>query len=186
MATSGKVVGIPGHGTCVSILGLALAGCLIGENPYWDPQTAGSQSTGSDSTATTSSTSNGTATSGSTGNTTPMTTTATGSTGETDGTTGPVSTMGQPCAVVGTCDAGQSCCRSPQCLDTCAVFCGVTMECPDGLICAHGYCLLPCNDDDGDCASWPGFTCQHPDAGGADTLCENGTEEGTGTGTTGT
>ena len=41
-------------------------------------------------------------------------------------------------------------------------------ECPDDEMgCAHGYCLFPCEEDE-DCETWPGFTCQHDG-----TLCEN-------------
>ena len=67
------------------------------------------------------------------------------------------------------CDEGQSCCRSLQCLDTCLIFCALDPGvCPAGMVCEHGYCLLACNDDDADCAAWPGFTCQHDG-----TACEN-------------
>lgn len=147
-------------------IGVGLGGCLIGENPYWDPHSAVSATSG----ATTQGTSPGTVSGGvtaSVGTETAPTTTAASQT--TDATTGPDGSMGQPCASVPMCDEGQSCCRSLQCLDTCLIFCALDPGvCPAGMVCEHGYCLLGCNGDDADCASWPGFTCQHDG-----TACEN-------------
>lgn len=142
---------------------LGLVGCVIGENPYWNPDVTTSQ--GSSGTTTVAGVTSGGSTVG------PVTTEGSPSTTgplASTGTTGPEGTMGQPCAA-GPCDEGQSCCRSLQCLDTCLIFCALDPGvCPPEMLCAHGYCLLRCDDDDADCVSWPGFTCEH---GGA--ACEN-------------
>lgn len=145
-------------------VGLGLGGCLIGENPYWDPNATTGQ--GSTSTAT----QGGATASGSSVGTmlTDSSPTTAGTGAATEATTGPDGTMGQPCADA-PCDEGQSCCRSLQCLDTCVIFCALDPGvCPAGMVCEHGYCLLRCNDDDADCAAWPGFTCEHEG-----TACEN-------------
>jgi hypothetical protein len=71
----------------------------------------------------------------------------------------------------GDCDmeAGQVCCDAAQCLDTCMVPCMDVKDCPfEDMGCEHGHCLFPCDDNDEDCAEWPGYTCQH---GGQ--YCEN-------------
>ncbi|MEX1368979.1 MAG: hypothetical protein AB1Z98_37985 [Nannocystaceae bacterium] len=40
--------------------------------------------------------------------------------------------------------------------------CSTEEDCPlPEMGCEHGYCLFPCDDDDADCAAWPGYTCQH-------------------------
>ena len=65
-------------------------------------------------------------------------------------------------------EAGQECCTANDCLDTCMVPCSDVGDCPFGdMGCEHGYCFFPCDDDDADCAAWPGYSCEH---GG--TLCE--------------
>jgi hypothetical protein len=159
---------------------LGLAGCLIGENPYWDPDSE--RASASSSSTGTGAETPGTTASGGTMPPATSTTMATMATmASTEATTGPDGTMGQPCPEAGECDAGQSCCRSLQCLDTCVIFCALDRGvCPQGMVCEHGYCLLQCNDDDEDCAAWPGFTCQHDG-----TACENSEgQESTGTGAT--
>jgi len=166
-------------GTAVGVVvALALGGCVIGENPYWDPHSTASSSGTSTGPGPDPGTTRGTtASEGSS----PLTSTAGSSTGI-DATTGPQGSMGQPCTSDDSCDEGQSCCESVQCLDTCTIFCALDRGiCPAGMLCAHGYCLLQCNDDDEDCASWPGFTCEHEG-----TACENYEPvESTGTGATG-
>lgn len=96
--------------------------------------------------------------------------TSLGSTGRLD--TGPpvLEDMGFPCP--GDCEdvyPGAECCEADQCLGTCMLPCEENDECPPSMLCAHDYCLFQCADDnDADCAWWPGFTCQHNG-----TLCEN-------------
>ena len=79
--------------------------------------------------------------------------------------------LGMACMGDGDCDmeAGQVCCDAAQCLDTCMVPCMDVKDCPfEDMGCEHGHCLFPCDDNDEDCAEWPGYTCQH---GGQ--YCEN-------------
>lgn len=55
-------------------------------------------------------------------------------------------------------------------MGTCMIPCEDNTDCLfEGTACHHSHCLFPCNDDDADCAQWPGFTCQH----GGNSFCEN-------------
>ena len=64
---------------------------------------------------------------------------------------------------------GEECCDAAQCDETCARPCNNQGDCPESFLgCEHGYCLFRCDDDDADCAAFPGYTCQH-----SGTLCEN-------------
>ncbi|MBV1858552.1 MAG: hypothetical protein KUG77_09080 [Nannocystaceae bacterium] len=81
--------------------------------------------------------------------------------------------LGQACGNDKDCSAlgvNAECCEADQCAETCMVPCGSVEDCPfDTMGCEHGYCLFPCTLDKGDCAPWPGFTCQHADPN----YCEN-------------
>lgn len=149
---------------------VSLGGCFIGENPLWNANAGGGQSAASSTSdaATDSSASTTQAAAETTGEASGATTSTSTGAGSSE-STGPAPTLGQPCATVPACDQGEMCCRSPQCFDTCLVFCGIDQTvCDEGFLCAHGYCLLECQANDADCVSWPGFTCEH-----AGTACEN-------------
>ena len=83
--------------------------------------------------------------------------------------------VGQPCTADKHCDAdaGEECCTSSQCLNTCMVPCASDDECAPTLGCEHSYCLNPCANNDSDCSEWSGFTCQHTDGDGFNQWCEN-------------
>ena len=84
----------------------------------------------------------------------------------------PPDTYGQACAGDDDCSDPQACCTEKQCVDTCATPCDDDTICPVGTACTHDYCLVQCNNDDADCAAFPGYTCQHI-VMGVTTVCEN-------------
>ena len=162
-------------------MSLALAGllgaCFIGENPLWNANVGGGQNsaTGTTDSPAESATSTTQGMAESTGDASASASSSSTGAGSSE-STGPAPTLGQPCESVPVCDQGEMCCRSPQCFDTCLVFCGIDQTvCPEGFLCAHGYCLLECEANDADCVTWPGFTCEH---GG--TACENLPKDGGG------
>lgn len=59
------------------------------------------------------------------------------------------------------CNAGEQCCGAAQCQGDCMISCSTAANCPPMMGCEHGYCLFPCDNDNTDCAAWPGYTCQH-------------------------
>lgn len=65
------------------------------------------------------------------------------------------------------CNPGEQCCAAMQCAGECMIPCGSIADCPPTMGCEHGWCLFPCNDNNADCAAWPGYSCQH-----SGTLCE--------------
>lgn len=176
-----------GEYTGVSTLGgqgSSTSGASRGEAPG-DDETAHGGHTSASATGVDSDGDEAPAPDGSTGNPDPSSgetgnATATGDDGSSDASTGqPTGSTGEqgpgaigtPCADSLECDAaaGLECCKAKQCKDTCMIPCGSSDECPGDMGCQHGYCLFPCDDDDADCAAWPGYTCEH---GGE--LCENG------------
>ncbi len=118
------------------------------------PDTATVSATGADaSSATTSSDSN------------------TGAPSSSSSTGDPIDPLGMTCAGDGDCaeDDGQECCTANECSGLCMVPCSEVSDCPlVDMGCEHGYCLFPCDNNDKDCADWPGTVCDH---GG--TLCES-------------
>lgn len=72
--------------------------------------------------------------------------------------------LGFPCTEDSECDpaTGATCCTANQCSGYCFVPCDGDGDCDDDAVsCAHNYCLFECDDEDEDCAPWPGFSCQH-------------------------
>lgn len=59
------------------------------------------------------------------------------------------------------CNDGEQCCTVPQCGGDCMIPCNNPGQCPGSMGCEHGYCFFPCDDNDADCAAWPGYSCQH-------------------------
>jgi hypothetical protein len=59
------------------------------------------------------------------------------------------------------CNDGEQCCGANECAGACMIACGSVDDCPPTMGCEHGWCFFPCDNDDNDCAAWPGYSCQH-------------------------
>jgi hypothetical protein len=154
--------------TTAGVTSLQTSGADSGTSAASDGPTSGVSSatmgSATDTGATGGATTTGVASATDSGTTGGMADTGTTDGGGSTGTTGAMVTLGFACMMDSDCNelAGEECCDAAQCLDTCMVPCNMPNECPvEGMGCEHGYCLFPCNDNDADCAMWPGYTCQH-------------------------